>query len=447
MRNFATHFWKKFEEHKERVAFVEATADGVEPVTYWQWTRDVQKLALGLIDAGFAPGDRMAIVAPTRRSWLDLAFATWLVGGVVVPLNSGQARGETLRCLARAGAEWIAAESLSAIEELRGQGDKLPSHLKWIALEEARVGEPGPNTFELPTLLETGRDLARRGKLDKMAKRTYEIERDAPALILYPLVPGDDPHGAYFGGGKLAVILEALGGDLQLEEDARFAPLLSFGWFFGLLTTLAVVMHGRTVVLSERAGDLETRFNELQPTALVCGPAWIEGQMQRFRKRIEDAPQFLKNMDQKSGPLGIAKALSSLGERAARSVLYDPVVKELGGKLDRVYLAGGSAPDDILDVLDGAGIDVLGAWGLPECGISHVERSGAQRRHSVGRPVQGYVCKIADARAEESGEILIRADVLFDGYWDDEGPLTIEEGYLQTGVQGHVESGFLFVEK
>ncbi len=447
MRNFATFFWKKFEEHKERVAFIEARSDGVEPVTYWQWTRDVQKIALGLMDAGFQPGDRMAMVAPTRRAWLDLAFATWLAGGVVVPLVSGRERPETLRCLARAGAEWIAAESLSALEEIRGQGDKLPSHLKWISLEEARVGEPPANTFELPELLKTGRDLARRGKLEKLAERTYAIDRSDPALILYPLVPGDDPHGAYFGGGKVAVMLESLGGDLKLGDKDRLAPLLSFGWFYGLLITLATLLKGRTIVLAERAGSLETRFNELQPTILVCGPAWIEGQMKSFRKRIEDAPQFLKQMDQKSGPLGIAKALSTLGERAARSVLYDPVVKELGGETDRVYLGGGSAPDDILDVLDGAGIDVLGAWGLPECGISHVERPGAQRRHSVGRPVQGYVCKISDARAEEMGEILIRSDVLFDGYWDDEGPLTIEEGYLQTGVQGHVESGFLFVEK
>ncbi|HSN84065.1 MAG TPA: AMP-binding protein, partial [Polyangiales bacterium] len=92
-------------------------------------------------------------------------------------------------------------------------------------------------------------------------------------------------------------------------------------------------------------------------------------------------------------------------------------------------------------------LPVLGIWGLPECGVSHLERLGARERGSVGRPVQGYVCKIADAKGEEPGEILIRSDVLFEGYWDETGPREIVDGYLRTGVEGRVESGFLFLTR
>jgi len=446
IRNFSTFFWKRFEEHKDAVAFMAATPEGVDALTFWEWTREVQKLAMGLLDAGFEPGQRLAIAAGCRREWFDVAFATWLNGGVVVPLVAGRDRRETLRCLARAGAEWIAADTHEGLDAIRGQGDKIPPHLRWLSFEKIRVGSPGPNTFEVPDLVDAGKDLLKRGKLDSLARRTYELDASTPAVIVYPLEPGDDPHGAYFGGGKLAVMLESLGADLQLEPDDRLAPLLSPGWYYGFFLTLATLLQGRTLLVASSARELEDRFAELQPTLLACGPAWIEGQARAWRRRIENAPDFLKHVEATSGPFGLGRALSALGSGAARSILYDPIAKSLGGRVQRVYLAGGAAPDEVLDVLEAARVPVLGVWGLPECGVSHLERPASRERGSVGRPVQGYVCKLEDARTGEPGQILVRSDVLFDGYWDDEGPREIADGYLHTGVRGRIESGFLFVE-
>ncbi len=445
VRNFATYFWKKFEEHKERTAFVSPTADGTESLTFWTWTRGVQKLAMGLLDAGFEPGQRMAIIAPGRREWFDLAFATWLNGGVVVPLVPGRERRETLRCLARAGVDWIAADTHAALDTVRGQGDKLPDHLRWIAFESTRVGTPPPGTLEIPTLVETGKDLLKRGKLEQLAERTYALDAEDPALVLYPLEAGDDPHGAFFRGGKLAVQLDALAGDLQLEDDERIAALLSMGWFYGTLVTLAALISGHTILDAESPRALERRFGDLRPSLILCGPAWLEGQAQAWLDRIERAPDLLKKIEGGTGG-GLARALSAIGGSAARSALYEPIRRELGERVRRIYLAGGTAPDEVLDVLDHARIETLGIWGLPEAGISHLERVGAQRRGSVGRPVQGYVCKLEDSRITESGQILIRSDVLFDGYWDEQGPRAIVDGYLQTGLEGRMDSGFLFLE-
>lgn len=446
IRNFSTYAWKHFEAHRERVAFISATASGVEPVTFAQWTRDVQRLAMGLLDAGFEPGQRIAIVARGCRAWFDVAFAAWLNGGVVVPLVPGRDRREVLRCLARAGCEWIASDSHEGLDAIRGQGDKLPEHLRWLSFQKMRVGTPAAHTFEVPTLLEVGKDLLKRGKLDALARRTYELPADAPALVLYPLEPGDDPHGAFFSGGKLAVMLEALGSDLQIAPDDRIAPILSIGWYVGALVTLAALLQGGTLALADSARDLEGRLGELQPTIVLSGPAWIEGQAQAWRRRIEDAPGFLRNIEGQSGPRGLGRALAALGSSAARSVLYDPIRRDLGDRVRRVYLASGQGPEEVFEVLDGAGIEVLGIWGVPEAGISHLERPGAARRGSVGRPVQGYVCKIDDARDGDVGEVLVRSDVLFDGYWDGSGPREVRENYLHTHARGRVQSGFLFLE-
>lgn len=449
MRNFPTHFWTRFTvEHKDRIAFIRPDgANAITTETYWEWTRRVQRLAVGLMDIGFESGARIGIVARNCQEWVDIAFAAWMVGGCVVPLPSDRDRKETLRCLARAGADWIVVFDDAGLQTLRGQGN-LPDHLKFVSLKKL-PGNKLDNVFDLDGLLEKGKYRQQRGALNDLGKRTFEVSPDAPALVLYPFEPGDDPHGAFFGGGKLAVMLEYLGADLQLDDHDQVATLVNFGWFYGLLVTLATLLSGKTVHIAEGVAELEGKLGLLKPTVLVSGPAYVEGQSRRWKERLESAPGFLTDASQ--GGFVFGRALAVVGEKAAKKVLYDPIRSDLGGRVRRLFLIGESqglqASDDVYEILESAGVDVLGMFGLPECGISHIERVGAQRRHSVGRPVQGYVCKIADARGEESGMILIKADVLADGYWDNAGPRDRDdEGFLRTHVLGHLASGYLFLD-
>lgn len=452
MRNFPTHFWTRFTvEFKDRTAFVTVDASGKNPVshptTYWEWTRRVQRLAVGLMDAGFESGTRMGIVARNCPEWLDLAFAVWMAGGCVVPLPADRERRETLRCLARSGADWIATYDESGLLELRGQGANLPEHLHWVSLKELK-GNKQNHVHDLKTLDERGKHRAQRGALDELAKRTYNLSPGLPALIVFPFETSSDPHGATFAGGKLAVLLEYLGGDLHLAETDIFAVLTSYSWFYGTLMTLAALLQGRTLAIADGLANLEAALPVLKPTVLVCGPATIEGQLQVWRDHIEKAPNFLKD-DQ---PFGFGRALATLGERAARKVLYEPVQAYFGGRLDRILLTTDTAhlhqvSDEVLDILEHAKIKVLGTFGIPEAGITHVERPEARRRHSVGRPVQGFVCKIDGAKTDDSGPVFVKSDVLFQGYWDEKGPRTPDEnGFLDTGVHGVITNGYLFLK-
>ena len=452
MRNFATHSWTRFTvDHKDRPAVlrVERGAKGPERVsqTYFEWTRRVQRLAIGLMDAGLEVGQRVGMVARNCPEWLELAWAVWMVGGVVVPLASGRERRETLRCLARAGADWIVVYDEAGLLDIRGQGANLPDHLRWICLKDIKAARQ-ESVSDIAHLLERGKYRAQRGALDDLAKRMYTLAPDAPALILFAFEPGDDPHGATFGGGKLAVMLEYLGGDLQLDDSDVLAVLMGYSWFYGVLLTMAAMLQGRTLAIADGLAELEADFGVLQPTVIACGPATIESQLKIWQAHIERAPNFLKD----ENPFGFARALQMIGEKAAAKVLYEPVRSYFGGKVARILLgthAENFAPvaDEVLDILDASGVSVCGMFGIPEAGITHLERPEARRRHSVGRPIQGYVAKIKGAKTDESGPLLVKSDVLFSGYWDQKGPREIgEDGYLDTGAIGHISSAFLFLE-
>lgn len=447
MRNFATHFWTRFtsDDFKEKPAFVQLESDGTSSeLTYWAWTRRVQKIAVGLMDAGFESGTRMGIVAPNSQEWIDLAFAVWMVGGVVVPLPSNWGRRQTLRCLARTGAQWVALGSEEARLEIRGQGDKLPP-LEWIVLRgETSKQDSVRSLLDLQT---QGKFRAKRGDLKLLAKRTYGLEPQSPALILFPFDgETEDPHGALFKGGKLAILLEYLAEGMQWQEDDRVAVLASYGWLYGILAALSATFAGKTTLVGSSLGELREGLGKLAPTAVVCGPAFVESLAAEIRTRVEATPDFVK-LDETQGTLSLKRAMQVVSEKAAKRFIYEPLRADLGRALDRVYLAGGAIDGDVEEILEAAGVAILSMWGVPEAGISHVERAGSRSQRSVGRPLQGYVCKIEGAKTDEAGEILLRGDVLFDGYWDEKGPLAFtESGYLATGRQGRVRSAYLFLE-
>jgi len=77
-------------------------AGGWEDVTASQFADEVRALARGLIAAGIAAGDRVALMSHTRYEWTLLDYALWSVGAVVVPIYETSSAEQ---------AEWILSDS------------------------------------------------------------------------------------------------------------------------------------------------------------------------------------------------------------------------------------------------------------------------------------------------------------------------------------------------
>src|SRR5216684_8225488 len=59
-----------------------------QDVTAEQFRDEVRALARGLIAAGVAPGDRVALMSHTRYEWTLLDYALWSVGAVIVETDA-----------------------------------------------------------------------------------------------------------------------------------------------------------------------------------------------------------------------------------------------------------------------------------------------------------------------------------------------------------------------
>ncbi len=455
MKNFATQFWGRLQEYKERPALHVVEEGKRVEVTFWEWTRRLQNLAVALMEEGFEPGTRLGLVAPNSRGWLDLAMATWLVGGCVVPLVPGRERRETLRCLGRSGCDWIAVADRGAFEQLRGPGGQLPGHLRWVYVDGEASGE---GEYDLKGLEEEGRSLVRRGRTRNLAERIYGLKAKDPTVIFFDPEPDEGSQGCFFSGEKVAWELDAIAGQMGLkaeDEGVRVASALSYGWFSSFLFTVAALVNGHSVAVAPSLRQLSEASKTLRPTHLVCGPAYLEDLGKEWQRRLDDAPDLLRRLAGETGDpeadstaiLRTLGSVGSVGERAVRRLLYDPIRADFGGQLRSLYVWEGRADEGLHEILNRAGVALLGHFGLPEAGLTHVEHPEARRRQSVGRPVEGVAVKIDGVKTGEVGEICVKGDVIFDGYWAGEGRLEVDdEGWLYTGRRGRLESGFLFLE-
>lgn len=132
--------------------------------------------------------------------------------------------------------------------------------------------------------------------------------------------------------------------------------------------------------------------------------------------------------------------------RDCGSTLFSEVATIFGGRLRLASSGGAPLPRPSAELLDAAGVTVLGAYGLTEHLCVAFNRPGRYTFDTAGPPMPGTTLRIA-----EEGEILVRRSPLtFSGYLhrpeETEAAFSEDGEWLRTGDLGELtEEGFLRV--
>jgi long-chain acyl-CoA synthetase len=241
----------------------------------------------------------------------------------------------------------------------------------------------------------------------------------------------------------------ALGDDVML----LYLPLAHN---FGRLMHLLGAHKGFTTAFCPDPLRVAEAMPAVRPTLLPSVP--------RLYEKVHTA--VLAQFEQVHGPrrrlldwaLGVGRQVSELRQRGepvprglalrhrlADRLVYSKIKDRLGGRL-RLGISGGAPlAKEIAEFFHSIDILIIEGWGLTECTTAaSVNRPGRFRFGTVGPALPKFDVRIAD-----DGELLIRSETVFAGYYKDpEATREVlgEDGWLRSGDLGSIDAdGFISI--
>lgn len=365
--------------------------------TYASFEERVSRLANGLRSATRA-GDRVAIVMENRPEYLELLFAAWWAGLVVVPINVKLHPKEVAYIAGHSGAVLVFCGPSSEPElrhELGGSVIALPGTRYKAYLD----GEPLP---------------------------LQEREPEDPAWIFYTSGTTGRPKGARLSHGNLHCMATSYLNDVEEVTDADrclYAAPMSHG--AGLYSV--VFMHGGAAHVFPDSG----RFDPAEALSTAIA---------HRRVSMFAAPTMIKRLVREASVRGVAPSAFKTIVYGGAPMYVDDLrhaMETLGGCLAQIY-GQGEAPMTIstLSKKDHA---------------RSAEAGGERLLGSVGKPFSSVSVHIRaddgrEAPADTPGEVFVKGGVVMSGYWKDAeaSAEVLREGWLRTGDIGVLDAdGYL----
>ncbi len=399
-------------ESPDRVALVDAAG---RRMTWAGLDAEVDAVAHGLNAQGLVAGYRVVVALGNRIEFVTAYLGILRARLVAVPVNPRSATGELVRMIADSGARLVVADGVTAVgvrqavagleDALIGADDELRS----------RAVVPRVVVVDAPTLP------GEVGYTELLTSPAVELpsaaDPDALAVLLYTSGTSGRPRAAMLTHRALmANVDQAAAVDpAMIHGDDVVLGVLPLFHVYGLNAVLGQVLHQgcRLVVLD--GFDVETSLAIIEDEAVSVVPV---------------AP-----------PVFAAWLM----------------VPDLEDRLSavRLVLCGSAplAPEVVTAFTERTGIPVHQGYGLTEAApvVTSTLRSSVPKPGSVGAALPGVEIRLVDdagqaPAGEDPGEILVRGENLFRGYWPEGSDGPDAEGWYPTGDVGFLDpDGDLFL--
>jgi long-chain acyl-CoA synthetase len=408
-------------------------------VSWSEAAQAVDELAHGLLSIGIRKGDSFAILASTTLEWALFDFALASIGAVAAPIYANSSPADCAHVLEN-------SDAVGVLVEDETQRAKITD----VALE---------HVYSFADL----DDLRARGR-EHAAEHPRAVEEAGAAIdpedlftFIYTSGTTGPPKGCMIRHRNYyAMCEEAAAANDVLATDDVLLLFLPLAHNFGRLVHLLGPYLGFTIAFCPDPLKVAEALPVVRPTVVPSVPrlyekihtgvtAAFDAETGAKRKIVDWALRVGKRVSelrQRGEPI---PAGLKAQHRLADKLVYSKVKQRLGGRL-RVGISGGAPlSKEILEFFHTLDILILEGYGLTECTTAAtVNRMNAFRFGTVGLPYDGVELKLAD-----DGEVLIRTETVFVGYYKDEQAtreVLGDDGWLRSGDIGSIdEDGFLSI--
>ena len=437
-------------EFPERPALREKDL-GVWQETSWAQMLDtVLCCAAGLEDLGFGPQDALLVLGDNRPRLYMGMLSAGALGGYAMPVYPDATPEEIRHFTQEARVRFVLAEDQEQVDKVLG----LRQHgeaIEHIVFDDARglasYRDAGLVSWERLVARGAERLAATAGLRETLIGRALP---EGPAVLVHSSGTTGKPKGVVLSHRNLlAGVRNAYrAGAFRFEEE--ILAYLPMAWVADFALTMGAGVALRfTINIPERQETMLHNLREIAPTFYLAAPRSWDNMLTTIQVRMEDSTALKKciyrvfmNAALAAERRKLEGGAPTLRERLLRPLgewlVFAPIKDQLGlTRLRNAFTGGESIGEDTFVFYRALGVMLRQFYGQTESSaFNAMQDVNEVRLHTVGRPMPGV-----EVRISEQGEILLRSESVFSGYFrlPEATQESLADGWLHTGDAGYVE--------
>jgi len=417
--------------------------------TWKDYYENVKYFSLGLVSLGLQRGSKISILGENKPEifWAELAVQA--AGGTAVDIYTDCSPPEVKFFVTDSDSIFVVAHDQEQVDKLLQIKGDLPLVKKVIYWDPKGLWNyKDPILISFPEVIHLGQSYER----DHPSFFEDNLEKgqgEEIAVICYTSGTTGLPKGAMISQKGIVAIARAwCDVDHWCDQD-RYVSFLHPAWITEQAVGIAgQLVSGMEVNFPEEPETVQENIREIGPTILFFAPRLWENINRMIQAKVTDTSTLRRWIYHLFLPVGykIAQYRSTkkrpdlfgrLIHRMAHWILFRPLRDRVGlSRIRCAYTAGSAVSPEILNYFQAIGVNIKQLYGGSEQGLVTIHLDGEIKYETCGPPMPGV-----EVRLSAEGEILVKGDNLFSGYYknSDATREKIHDGWYSTGDFGYID--------
>ncbi len=426
-------------------------------ITWGEYGERARWVGLGLRELGLNKGDKAAIISEDNPEWLYADLGIQSVGGATVGIYTTDSPEQVEYVVGHSESKFYIAEDEEQLDKILKVRERVPMLKKIFVIDmEGLRHFQDPMVTSFDELLDLGR------RIDEAQPKLFEELLKLPVLddvafLVYTSGTTGRPKGAMITHRNIMAVMRmhhTFHPAYPDDEIVTYLPLCHI--LERDYSAINMIYNGVICNFAEEMDTVPQDIREVSPTIFIAVPRIWEKFYSAVILKLKDSTWLEQKAFHYAIIIGKQRAVYLLKGSPPpflTEILYWFVnwavlrnVKTFLGLSRTRWCGTGAAPisPEIIKFFYAIGIRMREGYGMTEtAGAISVHLPGQVKPGTVGVPYPGV-----DVRIDDNGEILVRGENIFKGYFKDDELTrqTIVDGWLHTGDVGAInEEGHVII--
>ena len=434
----------------ERIAHREKSLGIWQSFSWLDYYQRARAIGVALMELGLQRGQPVSILSEDNKEWLYCDMGIVGAGGISNGIYTTDSAEQLAYLINDSGSTFLFVENDEQLDKYLTVRDQVPTLKKIIVYERKGLRHfSDPMVMFLDELVALGESVS--DAEERFAASIAASQPDDIRMLIYTSGTTGAPKGAMISHRNILFQLSA--GEKVLEafdsdEQLCFLPLCHI--LERLVSVEMPTFKGCTVNFAESPETVFDNLREVSPHTFTAVPRLWEKIYSTLMNMRSDATGFGRwAFDQAIAAGQAMQGSSPTPMQRLRYRFWDLVVLRnlrdmIGmGRIRRATTGAAPISPDLIRWFHAIGVPLYEGYGMTEStGVIAINTADRQRIGTVGHVLPG-----TEVRIGERGEIVVRGDHVFAGYWNkpEKTAEDIRDGWLHTGDMGRLEDGMLTI--